>query len=481
MHLSMCVTLAAGVIALSVGCKSRAFNSSENKTEKPILKVKPHNEEASLAGTKLKFDEYKVLFTNPVCAEYKYSEPIKSVSGKTLVAKPRNTYCTQMDSKVSAARPEAPQAELLKWINDPSTKEIFFAYLSFSNKTVMRAVCDAITTRNVKVRFVVDSQQPLEVANTLAACKPADGKPESAPELFLRGHTNTGDAENDIGYSHNKLFIINPKGPKMRLAFSSGNMSSGIVLHHENWHFFTLDSSTYFAQNHLCLMNGVIGHATSVRDYAEFMQSCRKKIAAPQESDIRAFFIPGDTQAAQDTLSAAMNGAQKIDIAAHRFSFWLIKSVLNNRLRSQNPPKVRIVADDDTYWAGQGDKVGDNGPEEFANIMNLVNVGATVKFMETNHGGHLLHHNKYLIFSTPGGTQDAVWTGAGNLTGAAFNNNFENFYFIRMPQVQESFVKQYTHVWDTLATAPADLPAQNILPPDLPQTPAGTTPVVPAH
>jgi hypothetical protein len=86
--------------------------------------------------------------------------------------------------------------------------------------------------------------------------------------------------------------------------------------------------------------------------------------------------------------------------------------------------------------------------------------------METNHGEHLLHHNKYLILNQPKSAgPSAVFGGAGNLTGTAFTENWENFYYITIPTVVEQFRKQYTHVWNDLGTDSDDLPSEDILPP----------------
>jgi hypothetical protein len=254
----------------------------------------------------------------------------------------------------------------------------------------------------------------------------------------------------------------------MRLIFSSGNMSSGVVLHHENWHFITMPSSTYFAQSHLCLMKAQLDPkaVSSKEAYTSSIMNCRSQIKAPEENDIKAFFIPvaSDNVRAANYLASGISRSKSLFIAAHRFSYGRMLSSIRNRLSSAPATDVRIVADDDTYWAGHGEQVGDNGAWEYDNINNLVARGAKVKYMETNHTLHLLHHNKYLIFNMENYT--AVFAGAGNLTTAAFNDNFENFYFIRIKAVADAFNQQYQHVWNDLATEEANMPASDIIPPE---------------
>ena len=69
-----------------------------------------------VTGPKLAFDEYDVLFTNPVCARYEYATPVASVGGDMLTAKPENVYCKRGDGAASAARESSPQKKLVDWI-----------------------------------------------------------------------------------------------------------------------------------------------------------------------------------------------------------------------------------------------------------------------------------------------------------------------------------------------------------------------------
>lgn len=414
----------------------------------------------SAAGTMLRYSEYDVLFTNPVCGDYEYPAPVRAVGGGFLTQKPKNVWCSRRDAAASGSRDGAPQKKLLSWIEDPATKEIFFTYLSFSNSVVKDAICRAIERRSVKVSFVLDSGTDLTTANQLLACEPADGLEAHRPKMFLRG--NTGG----IGYAHNKTFMINPTEGRFRLAFSSGNMTSGIVLHHENWHFITPERDTHFTQAHLCMKEGVIEHATSASQYKNFIKRCREGIAYPEESDVKVFFVPGEGDRATKFMTDAIRAAEEIRLAAHRFSYNRMLSALKAALRSDSAPSLEIVVDDDVWWAGKGEQTGDNTASEFGNVQDLVELGAEARWMETNHPDHLLHHNKYLVFNMPEGSRkpSAVFAGAGNLTGTAFTSNFENFYYVEIPAVVAAYNTQYDHVWDELATKTDDLPISNALP-----------------
>lgn len=437
----------ASLLALTtaglMGCGAEPIDSSD--------------EQFATEGPPLKYDEYEVRFTNPLCVDYPYDQDVRSVSGKQLTQKPKDVFCTSNDSPASAARPESPMTKLLSWINDPKTKEIFFTYLSFSNSTVQKALCTAITQRNVKVTFVLDSSSDTAKADMLLACQPSD--PSKKPRMEKRGHTS------GIGYAHNKMFLVNPGADTVKIAFSSGNMSSGVTLHHENWHFITLPSDTYFAQAHICMMKAELDAYQSKNEYRASIESCIAATGLKEERDVKSFMVPADRGRASKQLVAAIKAARGVDIAAHRFSYSAMVGALKSMLDSQGIP-VRIVADDDMYWAGQGEAVGDNMSFEFYNVKSLTNRGAEVKWMETNHDQHLLHHNKFLVFDMGGQDKDAVWCGAGNLTGTGFTTNWENYYYITIPEVVDAYKDQYEHMWKDLATDEGDLPESNIMPPN---------------
>ena len=73
-----------------------------------------------------------------------------------------------------------------------------------------------------------------------------------------------------------------------------------------------------------------------------------------------------------------------------------------------------------------------------------------------------LQHNKFLVF-TRKDEKGTVFTGAGNLTGAAFYKNFENFYLISIPEVHQKFLKQYDYL-SSLSLTSKELPLKLELP-----------------
>lgn len=135
----------------------------------------------------------------------------------------------------------------------------------------------------------------------------------------------------------------------------------------------------------------------------------------------------------------------------------------------KNEPKVelRIVGEDDTYYVANDptfDKV-EVQKAEWDRMNRLQKKGAQIKFMETNSDEGQVHHSKFLIFADKNKNEadplddfTALFTGSANLTGDAFKNNWENSYYITIPEVVKAFAKQYAYTWDKLATKISDLP-----------------------
>lgn len=465
--------LLSSLILLLVGCQTTRYTEVETNT------ILNSTENRSLASdAEQSFDQlskynpykYEVLFTDPECGVYKYKQDVYSRSGKKLTQKPQNVYCKNMyDLKRSGERSVSPQYRVVEWINAPTTKEVFLTYLSFSNKAVTNALC-AAAQRGVKVKIVLSGTEEQKYVDSIIACSPQN------VEKKVRG------MEGGLGYAHNKFIIINPNTRgEFKLVFSSGNMTSGVVIHHENWNFITTHSDSYFAQSHLCAMNAEWSDVSgrSRAEYIKSIKECRSKIKTPQEKDIKVFFIPGEGEQEKgvtdniktaadymldgDGIYPGINNASKIWLACHRFFYNKMINGLSSRMKSPKSaqPEIKIVADDDTFYKADDENCIDCGgslPVEYTHMKSLADRGAKLKFMETNGAERQLHHSKYLIFGDKNNQFTALFTGSANLTGAGFKTNWENSYYITIPEVVQKFADHYQYMWDKLATSLEDLP-----------------------
>ncbi len=446
------------------------------------------------------FYDYKVYFTNPQCDGYEYDEPVYSFSGELLTKKPTNVYCKHGDTSKNQKRKNTPHYQLVKLLSDKDLVSLQMAYLSFSNSNIIETLCETtIKKNNVKLTLVVDKgnksdERKMQKLNALKSCVKSqeelkEGEVANIPEIHFRGQVG------GLGYAHNKIIYASYKSEpnKVKLVYSSANMSSGTTLHHENWHFVTTAKNTYFAQVHQCILTGMKDYSKSIRanrslgrakmsaiqNFKNYMRKCRSDIEEEEENDIKISVVPSDGEETMENIIESIGSAKKVSVAVHRFTH---QDLIYALQKAGKKKQVRFIADDDIFWAGEVNRVSDerivcspkynpnakptvgaNMCNEYFYVQRLVRSRVDVKYMQTNQNVFLLHHNKYIIFEFEDG-KDAVHCGAGNFTGAAFSKNFENYYYITIPSVVKKFKKQYDYVWNNLATAEKDLPSKEILP-----------------
>ncbi|HXH30353.1 MAG TPA: phospholipase D-like domain-containing protein [Bacteriovoracaceae bacterium] len=399
---------------------------------------------------------FETLFTNPVCQTYGYGSALVTNAGNSVTSKPDDVYCKPSDESASVSRRNSPQYRLVEWITDSSTKELYVAYLSFSSKNVVGAFCSALQ-KGVKLTMVLDGGEGPEVhankdAEGLKKCATSEGQ----FSLTYRGSTG------GLGYAHNKILVVNPHATDVtRIVFSSGNLTSGTSINHENWNFVTTSPKSFFAQAHRCVVEGMVVAGDKKANFANFLNKCRSEIQAQPESDIRVFFSPVDGKEALEAVSVATHHSVMVEGMSHRFSGALAELFAHHVAAGK---KIRFIFDDDIYWSALLKKdIGRNTRFEAFKIYNeLISKGMETKFLQTNQNVFQLQHNKFLIFDF--GNGGAVFNGAGNLTTAAFTQNFENFYYITIPSVVEDYRKQYRLYFDKMATSGNDMPRDYVLP-----------------
>lgn len=407
---------------------------------------------------------YEVYFTNPVCETYEYENPVEANDGSLLYAKPQNAYCKREDFAKNAVRLNSPHYNILKLVKDKKVTKLFLAFLSFSNDDVANEICDAVK-RNVEVTFIIDSNNisrpsARQALDKVSECRPenlADGEEPNLPKVYFRGN------KKGIGYAHNKVIIANyGESEEVKLVYGSGNMSSGTILHHENWHFVTTNKNTFLYQSHLCLKKAMIESGDSKAEYKKKFKTCRSEIQTEEEEDIQMMVVPSDGKRAAQNIVDNFKKAESIDVAVHRFT--LNELIDSMREASKADKRVRFIADDDIYWTGKRrTRTGSNMYFEFVNVMKIFGAGVDIRYIQSNQNHSLLHHNKYIVFNYEDGT-GAVHAGAGNFTGAAFSKNMENYYFISIDSVVEKFRKQYDYMFNTIGTSYEKMPSEYVMP-----------------
>lgn len=467
--------------------------------------------------------EIEVRFTNPDCGDHLYLEEVLSNSDELLLQKPKGTYCSgSADFYNSFQWQHSPRTKLIDWINDPTTEEIFFTFQTITDGAVLGAICEAIKERNIKVTFVlsrnrnpkedggydplidltktpiVETESTMGKYNSVVKKLTSCGLTEEniQPIGILRGHTGKEEWDS-IGWAHNKYFLINPNDPnQVRFATGSGNLTSaGVATNHENWLFFNkIPQQSYLAQSVICMMKMQLDDKAhySRSNYERMNGECLDSIdpSLKKAKGIESFFVPGEGfKAINEKLIPLFSESKKITVGTHLLGYPNLFIRGMSCAASTKPAsycykkdgavagfkngignsEVRLITDDDIHWlmVGQYDengKVGYNDLWESGLAEQAENAGVNLKFIQTAHHGPFkqLHHSKLILFEN--GNEDAIWTGAGNLTQPAMHSNFENYYLITIPSVVAAYSEQLEYMWNELATAKKDMPQLDIVP-----------------
>ncbi len=374
--------------------------------------------------------------------------------------KKRGVFCTIDDTKAAAAQ-SGVEAELATWANDPKVKSMQLAYFSFSDKPVIKMLCDAANNRGLKVTVYLHRQNiSTPTAQTLATCSPNVA-------LIPRG------TEFGTGYLHHAKIVLAseyeeplplhlmPEDQRAtaaetttRWTSGSANMSAfGTSLHLDNWIFFTSKSSERLAQENLCFFLAektmTLGTADSERkDFAQKNDACLKGIQIPMRDDVVFYPVPhaNITRQIYPEVKKAMDNAQsEIKVVIHRLTTGTIYNPLAKA--KARGVDVKVITDDDTLRTGKcdgGPTIDQTGQDVQAN-RTLKNAGVPLTYLETNGEVGQLAHNKFMIIDNK-----FLLQGAGNFTATSLNSsamgNIEDFYIITNPDI----IAAYSKAWDYL-------------------------------
>lgn len=410
------------------------------------------------------------------------------------------TYCFWQDAAPTDARATSVLQRVRKMIEATEAGDsISISTFSFSNLEVSQLLCDALE-RGVHVSAVIgtDSVPAQKLAHQ--GC--------GGNKMTLKNGAAPGGGR----LQHAKFMLTSRKIQGIsELSFQSANISSGVNLHHENWSFVTLPSDDPFIQEHACQFQALQNfhfndqETGGITAYRKAHNTCVQEIGNNSSSiAIEGFFIPGmmggqsEGKQALAALIREIENADSVDVISHHLTHPDLLKAL--RLALEDGREVRIIMDDELYWVGHSaiPRENDGRPlyvsrsgnpaitdtagvfafdhyssvalhlhncergasfsrREFQHIQELMNAGAEVKFLETNHRSWFFQHNKFLIMRR-NSLAHSVFTGAGNLSKAAFTRNGENFYLITEEDMTSAFARQFDWLWEELATWPAELP-----------------------
>jgi len=394
----------------------------------------------------------------------------------------KSTYCTMDDTKNAtelSGMVDAITKQLDTVKDNPKTAKVSIAYFSFSNKGVQRKLCE-LSNAGVQIRVFLDagsSGQIDELVTMNPACKDATGK-LNVKLSYLGGSTN-GGAGGIWRLHHNKFLMIDPgTGEKVKLNFSSGNLSTfGTSLHLDHWVPMEAPATSNIINAQKCVMKGleeasrINDHETSGADaneddykisqgYINTRENCfdqnqvLPRVSAGsiqsqiysilKKEEIAPLFSPNNNNYVATSFVSAINKIPSggyLYIAIQHFLHGGVKNALLSA--AQRGVDVRLIMDDDAL------KGHSEVPGVDVMISDLISQSGgqiQIRLAETNHnagGNGAMMHNKLAILNG-----EMSFSGAGHYTNAALKNNWENFYFVTNKGVLSSYAKYFTFLWN---------------------------------
>ncbi len=360
-------------------------------------------------------------------------------------------------------------AQLDRALANPKTAKVSIAYFSFSNKKIQKKLCE-VGMAGIPVEAYIDAGS---VSPELQALKTDCQKDKAKPNLklvILGGMTST-----PWRLHHNKTMMVDPgNGEYININFSSGNLSAfGTSIHLDHWGVLTATPDTNLVKAQRCVFEGLTAadaKATEVKMYEGGVKSQFDGVVAQAYIDAREscyvnnavipmyqaekaiakdgvapMYSPNNNNEVVKTFTAeiakvAADGKNGyLYIAVQHFLHGGIAAALMQA--AQAGVDVRIIFDDDLL-TGEGEV---EGVQEFL-ASSLQHPNIKIRYIKTNYnagGNGQMMHNKFCILSGK-----RTFSGAGQYTGAAMRNNWENFYLAQSPELTKKYGLYFKDLWD---------------------------------
>ncbi len=359
---------------------------------------------------------------------------------------------------------------------DPKKSKVSVAYFSFSNKEIQKKFC-SLSANGVQIRVFLDNNsgpkpgQPGQIDELIMnnpECLDSEGR-LNVKLSYLGGNTKIGDG-GIWQLHHNKFLMIESPNQKVKLNFSSGNLSTfGTSLHLDHWVMTNAAPETNFIRSHKCVLHGLEAAVDKSKEplasgkiigqsYIQAREKCFDEMnVTPRQSlpntddqiektlaaeEIAPLFSPNNNRYVEKSFISALGKVPSngyIYIAIQHFLHPGVSAALTKA--AARGVDVRLIMDDDAL-RGESDVPGVD-----IMIKKLILIkGIQIRFAETNRqagGGGALMHNKFAILNG-----QMTFSGAGHYTHAAMNVNWENFYFTKNKIILLSYKKYFSELWN---------------------------------
>ncbi|WP_436039196.1 phospholipase D-like domain-containing protein [Rhizobium sp. LjRoot98] len=415
----------------------------------------------------------------PTCQTRQLITPTTSDSGLNITSTRGEVFCTAKDFKADAAESSRLISELKARLSGRTIQDLRLSAFYFSSPEVARWICVQHYTSDAKLTIFNQTSTGREhLSPEFTAAM------ESCPIIprFLEVGCNVfgGDEANDaaandsetavcrrgrVNILHTKLVWMRLDNNQVVMAAGSGNFSRSLYANIEDWIVFQRPIGSSLERQLYCIFDTLYENAgvpeLAVSYVASLYRGCVSSWGASAgEENIRFSMLPSDDDSYRDTIVKTITSASELTIVPQLLTEPAIINALN-----QTSAKVRIILDDDYYWAlKKQERVGVISYQEALPLATLLaKPGVEVRYLQTNHKGddaftNTLHTR--LIFAKSQ-EKAVVITGSPHLKAGSFRLNFENVAVLSDVAMTNSYQSDLDQLWSRGIPEP-DMPTQDI-------------------
>ncbi|MDB5884656.1 MAG: hypothetical protein JWR74_827 [Polaromonas sp.] len=380
-----------------------------------------------------------LTFVDPSVAEFT-GNSVQCIARPGYV-KPVTTYCTLAEYEL--AKPHFFVGAIEKLVAGEPVQVLRMSLFSLSDLSMANRICNTLSASTKEVTVSVQKDTSSEVAvNHLVNCAKQRGIP------VAKGYFS-GMEVGGINSFHPKLVYV--ETPMRRLAWvGSGNISGGRK--HLDYVYSVETSKVGGAADANakplvdwtdCVTQRLNNDAFDNRRDTVLKIRFECKAVDTREAH---YLMPGDARPLLARMGYLLGQASELRVISQGFNSADINFLVRLALRERK--KVKILLDDDMFWAHlYPAKELMNEPYEYLeHVLPLIQLGAEVRYVVTDHhhaSRNFQHAKAYSFHAVGGGGQALV--GSMNATASGLSDNLEV-----VTEIEGTGFKQYLAWFDNL-------------------------------
>lgn len=401
----------------------------------------------------------KPLFSLPNCMAYAFPIALSSESGKVVTGPKGGRFCTSADF----SSPLSERSEVLRALKGATSGRTVSAVITSSYLYAEPGFAEWLCSLN----YAADAGITLLAQRTsdgsgrvsqafsdaMASCTVAPRFIYFGCDVFDAESLTAGSgacSRGRVNILHLKSAYLTFTDGTVAVLLGSGNFNRSLYANMEDWILYTGPMASSLSAAVICTARSVQTGSGKNVDADSMAEEARRCIstwpAMPPVNGFTLEFAPTQGAAFHQRLLAAIETADAIDVAAQALEDPdLVKALLDNKAAT-----VRVIADDDWYWALR--KRADYYTASYEKLKWVQQLPkASVRFLQTNHAnvggvGNTLHTR--MIAVTKAGTR-TVFTGSAHFRPGSLTRNVEHLLTVTDPSATQLYRDFLDALWNS--------------------------------